>query len=85
MGGSVGGSVGSDQRLAPVDVHDFARDVGGQVGNEEEGKVADLIVSDGDPLEVTSHVQMVFIGGKSVSLDTRQKRLADKYAAAPNR
>ena len=59
--------------------------LGNRLGSIEEGKVADLIVSDGDPLEVTSHVRMVFISGKSVSLDTRQKRLADKYAAAPNR
>jgi imidazolonepropionase-like amidohydrolase len=57
--------------------------VGNRLGSIEEGKIADLIVSDGDPLEVTSHVQMVFIGGKPVSLDTRQKALYEKYAARP--
>jgi imidazolonepropionase-like amidohydrolase len=57
--------------------------VGNRLGSIEEGKIADLIVCDGDPLEVTSHVQMVFIGGKAVSLDTRQKALYEKYAARP--
>jgi len=57
--------------------------LGNRLGSIEEGKIADLIVSDGDPLEVTSHVQMVFIGGKAVSLDTRQKALYEKYAARP--
>jgi len=57
--------------------------LGNRLGSIEEGKIADLIVSDGDPLEVASHVQMVFIGGKPVSLDTRQKALYEKYAARP--
>jgi imidazolonepropionase-like amidohydrolase len=55
--------------------------LGHRLGSIEEGKIADLIVADGDPLEVTTHVNMVFIAGKQVSLDTRQKKLADKYTA----
>jgi imidazolonepropionase-like amidohydrolase len=53
---------------------------GQRLGSIEEGKIADLIVTDGDPLEVTTKVNLVFIGGKPVSLETRQKQLYDKYS-----
>lgn len=54
-----------------------------QMGSIEEGKSADLIVSDGDPMEVTSNVTMVFINGKPESLDTRQRELYKKYSGNP--
>jgi imidazolonepropionase-like amidohydrolase len=57
--------------------------VANRVGSIEEGKAADLIVADGDPMEVTTKVNMVFIGGKAQSLETRQKQLYEKYAARP--
>lgn len=53
--------------------------VGSKLGSITEGKTADLIVSDGDPLEPATHVNMVFIDGKPVSVDTRQKELYEKY------
>jgi imidazolonepropionase-like amidohydrolase len=55
----------------------------GKLGSIEEGKAADLIVTNGDPLEVTTKVNMVFIDGKPVSLDTRQKQLYEKYSNRP--
>ena len=54
------------------------------LGSIEEGKTADLIVTDGDPLEVTTQVKRVFIAGESIDLESRRKRLAEKYAARPN-
>ncbi len=51
-----------------------------QMGSIEEGKSADLIVADGDPMEVTTNVKMVFINGKPESLDTRQRQLYEKYS-----
>jgi imidazolonepropionase-like amidohydrolase len=54
-----------------------------QMGSIEEGKSADLIVADGDPLEVTTNVKMVFINGKPESLDTRQRQLYEKYSGNP--
>ena len=57
--------------------------LGKRLGSIDEGKVADLIVTDGDPLEATTHVKMVFIDGKPVDLGTRQKRLYEKYLARP--
>ncbi|HLH19796.1 MAG TPA: amidohydrolase family protein [Bryobacteraceae bacterium] len=53
------------------------------LGSLEEGKTADLIVTDGDPLEATTKVKMVFIDGRPVSLDTRPKQLFEKYSARP--
>jgi imidazolonepropionase-like amidohydrolase len=57
--------------------------IGSKLGSIEEGKVADLIVTDGDPLEVTTKVTRVFIAGKDASLDTRQKQLYEKYSSRP--
>jgi len=57
--------------------------LGKKLGSIDEGKVADLIVTDGDPLEASSHVTMEFIDGKPVNLDTRQKKLYEKYVARP--
>lgn len=54
-----------------------------RLGSIDEGKTADLIVTDGDPLEATTHVTLEFINGKSVSLETRQKQLYEKYRTLP--
>jgi imidazolonepropionase-like amidohydrolase len=53
------------------------------VGSIDAGKSADLIVTDGDPLELVTRVEQVFVAGRSVSLTTRQTRLFDKYDARP--
>jgi imidazolonepropionase-like amidohydrolase len=57
--------------------------MGKRLGSIDEGKIADLIITDGDPLETTTHVTQVFIDGKPVSLETRQKQLYEKYLARP--
>jgi imidazolonepropionase-like amidohydrolase len=40
--------------------------LGGELGTIEEGKVADLVLFDGQPLEATSRVTAVFVGGAPV-------------------
>ncbi len=50
-----------------------------RIGSLENGKDATLIVTTGDPLEITSNVEMEFIRGKAVQLTNRQTHLNDKY------
>lgn len=49
------------------------------VGSLEKGKDASIIVTNGDPLEITTNVEMEFIRGAKVSLESRHTRLYDKY------
>lgn len=52
-------------------------------GSVEVGKMADLIVTDGDPLEPRSSVKMMFIHGKAVDLESKHTRLYKKYMDRP--
>ena len=52
---------------------------GAEIGSVEKGKVADLIVTTGDPLEITTQVKYLFIKGKEVPLVNKQTRLYEKY------
>lgn len=49
------------------------------VGTLEAGKDADVVVWSGDPLEVTSFADQVFIRGKAVPMTDRQIELRDRY------
>ena len=57
--------------------------VSNQVGSIEVGKFADLQVTDGDPLEITTHVERVYIKGVATEMSNRQTRLFDKYDHRP--
>lgn len=50
-----------------------------KVGSVEKGKAADLMVTDGDPLEIQTQVKHLYISGKEVALTNKQTRLNDKY------
>ena len=50
-----------------------------RVGSLEVGKDATLIVTDGNPLEITTLVSMEFIQGRVIDLDNKHKRLYRKY------
>ena len=53
--------------------------VADRVGSVEKGKVADLLVVNGDPLEIQTKVEHVFIKGKEIELSNKQTRLYEKY------
>ena len=52
-------------------------------GTIEEGKVANLMVVNGDPLEIRTEVRHVFVNGVPVPLDNRHLRLYEKYRSRP--
>ena len=57
--------------------------VADRLGSVEQGKEATLIVTDGDPLEIGTHVLHAYIAGREVDLGNKQRRLYDKYRARP--
>jgi len=57
--------------------------VSDKIGSIEEGKWADLMITDGDPLEAKTQVKGLFIKGKTVDLDNKHKRLYEKYLNRP--
>lgn len=57
--------------------------VSDRIGSIDEGKWADLVITDGDPLEARTQIKQLFIKGKPVDLDNKQKRLYEKYLARP--
>jgi imidazolonepropionase-like amidohydrolase len=54
-----------------------------QLGTLEAGKTANLIVTNGDPLDVTTEVRYLFIKGQLTSTDNKQKALYEKYLNRP--
>ena len=50
-----------------------------RVGSLEAGKQATLIITSGDPLEITTNVERAFVQGVEIDLSNRQTRLRDKY------
>lgn len=53
--------------------------VGDQIGSLEQGKLATIILTDGDVLELTSNVHRAWIGGGEIDLSNKQTELRDKY------
>ncbi|HEY4906020.1 MAG TPA: amidohydrolase family protein [Candidatus Acidoferrum sp.] len=54
-----------------------------QLGTLENGKIANIIVTNGDPLELTTDVRYLFIKGQLTSTDNRHKALYEKYLNRP--
>ena len=54
--------------------------MGSEIGSLQPGRRGDVVIWDGDPLEVTSGVEAVWIDGVRQPLETRQTRLRARYA-----
>lgn len=53
--------------------------VGDRLGSLTPGKLATLIVTDGDPLEFTTKIEHAFVSGRTIDLSSKHERLAEKY------
>lgn len=51
-----------------------------RVGTLDKGKDATLFVSDGDPLETETQIEMAWIQGRKVDLNNRHRQLYEKYS-----
>jgi imidazolonepropionase-like amidohydrolase len=49
------------------------------LGRLKTGALADVVIWDGDPLEVSSAPEAVFIGGAASAMTSRQRELAKRY------
>ena len=77
---AVGFGLPADEALKAVTIN--AAEIWGQadkVGSIEKGKWADLILTNGDPLEIQTKIHHVYIKGKDIELSNKQTRLYDKY------
>jgi len=51
-----------------------------QLGSLDVGKTANVVIANGDPLDVKTDVKYVFIQGKSIPMVDRQTELRDRYS-----
>jgi imidazolonepropionase-like amidohydrolase len=64
--------------LSPAEIYGVAA----TTGSIESGKVADIVVWPGDPLELTNYPEQVFINGEAIPMVSRQTLLRDRYLQA---
>ena len=57
--------------------------VADRVGSIAPGRIADLVLWSGDPLEVNTLAEQVWLGGRTISMRSRQTELRDRYLRAP--
>ncbi len=53
--------------------------VGNMVGSLEVGKVANIVVTDGDLLEIRTNIKHMFIGGRQIPLTSRHTELFEAF------
>jgi imidazolonepropionase-like amidohydrolase len=54
--------------------------VADQLGSLDVGKTANVVVADGDPLDVKTDVKRIFIAGRQIPMTSRQTELRDRYS-----
>jgi imidazolonepropionase-like amidohydrolase len=56
---------------------------GDELGSIAKGKLADLILTDGDPMQAKTNIKEMFIAGREVSLESRHTREYEKWMKRP--
>jgi len=83
-GMAVGFGLDKDEALKAVTLYPAQiLNIADKVGSIQEGKVANIIITDGDPLELLSHVKHLFIAGKPVELKSKHTDLYDTFSKRP--
>ncbi|MFZ0885520.1 MAG: amidohydrolase family protein, partial [Candidatus Acidiferrales bacterium] len=54
-----------------------------QLGTIEPGKLGNVIVTNGDPLEIQTQVRYLFIKGQLTSTDNKHRELYEEYRKRP--
>ena len=65
--------------LSPAEIFGVA----GRYGSLDSGKVANVVVWSGDPFELGTRVEHVFIRGTEIPLRSRQTELLERYRTLP--
>jgi imidazolonepropionase-like amidohydrolase len=81
---AVGWGLARDEALKALTIN--AAEIFGiadRVGSIEPGKIANLIVAKGDPLEVRTQLTHVVIAGRDVPFDNQQLALYERYSKRP--
>ncbi|OLB21812.1 MAG: amidohydrolase, partial [Acidobacteriales bacterium 13_2_20CM_55_8] len=54
--------------------------VADRLGSLDVGKTANVVIANGDPLDLKTEVKQVFIEGREIPMTSRQTRLRDQYS-----
>lgn len=54
-----------------------------KIGSLEEGKLANLMVTDGDPLEMKTQIKHLFIAGEKIELKSKHTEAYEKFRKRP--
>ncbi|HEX6159483.1 MAG TPA: amidohydrolase family protein [Thermoanaerobaculia bacterium] len=65
--------------LSPAEIFGVAD----RMGSLDVGKMANVFITDGDPLEMRTNVRRVFIAGEEIPMDSRHTLLYEKFRKRP--
>jgi imidazolonepropionase-like amidohydrolase len=83
-GMAIGFGLDKDEALKAVTLYPAQiLNIATQVGSIQEGKVANIMLTDGDPLELLTHVKQLFIAGKPVELKNKHTDLYETFSKRP--
>ncbi|MFQ3611036.1 MAG: amidohydrolase family protein [Fimbriimonadales bacterium] len=54
-----------------------------RLGTIEVGKDANLVLANGDPLDIRTEIVQVWIGGRAISMESKHTRLYERYRTRP--